>query len=214
MKTNFERNAGICLIIFILLMTFTMVMHPAGGGVAHLQKIRNTIIITHAIAIFSLPFAFIGFWGLTRMTGTDNFFSAAAFSFVSFGLVAVLIAAAANGLIMPLFLDKYRDAAPDVIASLKPVLSYSFSMNAAFDYIYSAAFCMAILGWSIAIILSKKLPIWIAWLGIVIAVIGAAMFFSGFAITGLQGFRIFVSTIIIWIAAAGFALINTVSSQD
>jgi hypothetical protein len=209
MNANFEKNAGISLVVFTLLMAFTMILHPAGGSFEHLLKIRSMIIITHAIAIVSLPFGFIGFWGLTKRIGTDNFLSATAFSFILFGLMAVMVAAAANGLVMPMFIEKYKDASPEIIASIKPVLKYSLSVNAAFDYIYTGAFCLAILAWSVAILYSKKLPAWVAWLGIALSLAGTAIFISGFSIISLHGFRMFVSGIVLWIAIAGISLIRT-----
>ena len=73
MQTHFEKKAGLALIVFTTLLIFTMVLHPTGGSVEHLLTIIPVIVITHAIAILSLPFALAGFWGLTKTIGTDNF---------------------------------------------------------------------------------------------------------------------------------------------
>lgn len=183
-----------------------MVLHPTGGSVDYLLKIINVIIITHAIAILSLPFALAGFWGLTRAIGTDNFLSILAFSFISLGLIAVMIAAAANGLVMPLFIQTYKNASTETIASIKPVLRYSLSVNHAFEYIYTGAFCLAIMCWSITIIHTKKLPAWIGWFGIITAIAAVVIFITGLGMPGLHAFRLFVSCIILWISAAGIVL--------
>jgi len=206
MQTKFERKAGISLIIFTILMTFTMILHPAGGSVEYLLKIINVIIITHAIAILSLPFALAGFWGLTRKIGTDNFLAILGLSFISFGLIAVMIAAAANGLVMPLFIQTYKDASPDTIVLMKPVLRYSFSLNHAFNYIYTGAFCLAILCWSITIIHTKKLPLWIGWFGVATAFAAVIIFITGMGIPGLHAFRLFVSCLVLWILMVGIVL--------
>jgi hypothetical protein len=206
MDNSFEKRAGIALIIFTVLLIFTMGLHPAGGSVAHLIRITRLIVTTHAIAILALPFGWIGFWGLTRKLGTDNFWSMLAFAMISFGLIAVLIAASANGLIVPIFLQNYKDATPEVIDSIRPVLRYSFAINGAFDYIYTAAFCLAILGWSITILRTGRLPKWLGWSGIVIAIAAAAIFTFGLSAHSLQGFRVFVAAIVIWVLMAGAAL--------
>lgn len=206
MKTSFEKNAGLALIIFTVLLALTMGLHPAGGSVEHLIRISRVIIITHAIAILSLPFGWIGFWGLTKKLGTDNFWPMLAFSMISFGLFAVMIAASANGLIVPIFLQHYKDATPQALDSIRPVLRYSFATNGAFDYIYTWAFCLAILGWSITIIRTGKLAKWLGWLGIAVAVAAAVIFMSAVAVHSLQGFRIFVTAIVIWVLLAGIAL--------
>jgi hypothetical protein len=203
MQTKFEKRAGIALIVFTILMIFTMVLHPAGGSIEYLLKITGMIMITHAIAILSLPFALVGFWGLTRRIGTDNFLSVTAFAFMAMGIVAVMMAASANGLVMPIFLEQYRDASPDTLQSLKPVLRYSFSINHAFDYIYTGGFCIAMMLWSIAILFTRKLPVWVAYLGIVISIGAIVLVISGIAGLDLMGFRIFVTSIILWIVAVG-----------
>ncbi len=71
---------------------------------------------------------------------------------VSFALIATLLAAATNGLILPLYLLHYKEAAPETISAINPILRYGFTVNLAFDYIYTGAFCLAILSWSIAIL--------------------------------------------------------------
>lgn len=205
-QTNFEKKAGLSLIVFTILMTFTMVLHPAGGSMEYLLKIINVIIITHAIAILSLPFALAGCWGLTKTIGTDNFLSILAFCFISLGLVAVMIAAAANGLVMPLFIQTYKDAPAETIALIKPVLRYSFSVNHAFDYIYTGAFSLAILCWSITIIHTKKLPAWTGWFGIITSIGAVAIFVAGMGMPGIQAFRLFVSCIVLWILLVGIVL--------
>jgi hypothetical protein len=206
MNNPFEKKAGIALIVFTILLVFTMVLHPAGGSVEHLINIMGLIVTTHAIAILSLPFGWIGFWGLTQKIGTDHFGSMLAFAMISLGLVAVMLAAATNGLVLPIFLQHYKDATPETISNIKPILRYSFAVNQAFDYIYTGAFCLSILCWSIVILLTKKLAVWIGWLGIAVFIIAVAITVSGIAMNSLQGFRLFVSSMVIWILLAGIAL--------
>jgi hypothetical protein len=208
MQTNPDKKAGIALIIFTVLMTFTMVLHPVGGNIQHLLNVTPLIMITHGVAVFSLPFAGIGFWGLTKKIGTDHFMPMLAFFFISFGLIAVMMAATANGLVMPLFLQEYKDISGDDIDKILPVLDYSFSINHAFDYIYTIAFCTAILLWSVSILITKKLPAWVGWLGVFLAVAALGFFITGVAEAGLQGFRIFVSSIVLWILAVGISLVR------
>ena len=206
MNNQFERKAGFALIVFTILLVLTMVMHPAGGDVEHLIRITPLIITTHSIATFSLPFGLIGFWGLTRRIGTDNFWSVLAFGSISFGLVAVMIAAATNGLVMPVFLNNYKDASAETIESIRPIMGYGFSINHAFDYIYTGAFLLSILCWSISILHTGKLPVWIGWAGGVLVIIIIGTIASGLAMSSLMGLRVFVSCIVIWILLVGIRL--------
>lgn len=206
MNNSFDKKAGISLIIFTILLVFTMVLHPAGGSVEHLINITTVIVVTHSIAILSLPFGWIGFWGLTRKIGTDHFGAVLAFAMISIGLIAAMFAAATNGLVLPVFLQHYKDVTPEALAAIKPIMQYSFAINHAFDYIYTAAFCLAMLCWSIAILQTKKLSKWIGWLGMVLSVTIAVIFISGAAVNNLQGLRLFVTGIVLWILLTGIAL--------
>ncbi len=62
-----ERSSGTALLLGSLLMIITMGLHPAGGSIEHLIRISPVIIITHSLAIVSIPFMLFGFWGLTKM---------------------------------------------------------------------------------------------------------------------------------------------------
>ena len=208
MHPSFERNAGYALVVFTLMMLFTMVLHPSGGSFEHLLSITGMTITTHAVAICSLPLAAVGFWGLTKKLGTGLFLPVLAFSFIVPGLIAVMMAATANGIVLPVFMLRYKDATPEMIESLKPLMKYNFSVNLAFDYIYTAAFCIAILLWSVAILQTRKMPAWLAYLGIVLSLVTAMGMFAGFAPNHLHVFRMFVSAIIVWIVLAGIQLIK------
>jgi hypothetical protein len=207
-NNSFEKNCGIALIVFTILLLFTMVLHPAGGSVEHLIRITKTIVITHSVAILSLPFGWIGFWGLTRRIGTNHFLSMMGFIMISVALVAVLVAATTNGIILPLFVQNYNDASSETIALIKPILQYSFAVNQAFDYIYTALFCLAILCWSVAILQTLKIARWIGWIGVAIFAVMSVMVVSGMAVNTLYGLRLFFASIVGWIILIGIDLVR------
>jgi len=214
MRHPFERNAGYALIIFTLMMLFTMVLHPPGGSFEHLIELTGMTIITHSVAICSLPFAGIGFWGLTKKLGATRFLSITAFAFIIPGLIAVMLAAAANGIVLPLFINLYRNATPEKIESLKPLMKYNFTVNLAFDYIYTGAFTIAILLWSAAILQTKKMPVWLGWTGIALALVIATGMFAGFTPNHLHVFRMFVAGIIVWVVLTGIQLIKQSNTEN
>ena len=208
MKTQVEKNAGIALIVFTLLMVFTMILHPVGGSFEYLLKVTSRIITTHVIALVSLPFAYVGFWGLTKKIGTENFFSVSGFAMILFGLVAVMMAATANGLVLPIFIHKYEGSSQEVIESLKPLMRYNFSVNNAFDYIYTGAFSLSMLFFSIAILYTKRLPGWLAYLGILLATAAVLILIITLNSGSLQGFRLFVTSVVLWISLVGVVLLR------
>lgn len=206
MNYSTERKAGIALIAFALLLVCTIVLHPSGGSLEHILNMSMLIMVTHAIAIFSLPIGAIGFWGLSRKIGTDHFGSMLALAMMLLGLIAALLAAGNNGLVIPIYLQHYKDASLQTITNITPVIQYGVAVNQAFDYIYTGAFCVAILCWSIAILMTNKLPLWIGWLGIVLSLLTATVFISGTAVNNVHGLRIFVTGIVVWILLTGAVL--------
>lgn len=206
-QSSFEKRAGTALIVFAFLLLFTMVLHPAGSNVPGLIRMSAMIIIVHSIAILSLPVGWAGFLGLTRRIGPDHFGSVCAFAFMTIGLIAAMMAAAFNGLILPLYLQRYAGESDAVLNSLQTTLRYGFIINKAFDYIYTAAFCISILIWSIAILQTRKMTPWLGWIGIALAIVMLVVFFGGLlAANSLSGLQIFLGGIVLWILATGITL--------
>lgn len=214
MNNAMDKNAGIALTIFAVLLLFTMVLHPAGGSIAHLVDITPMIVVTHAVALLALPFGWAGFWGLTQKLGMDRFGSLLAFATASLGLVAVMLAATINGIVLPIYVHPYKDAAPEAVAAIKPILQYGFALNHAFDYIYTVAFCLAILGWSVEVLLTRRMARWIGWFGIVLSVATGTIFIGGLAVNSLKGFHLFAGSIIIWILVIGKFLSSSSKSYS
>lgn len=208
MEHRFERHCGISLITATVLMVITMILHPAGGSMEHLLKISSIIIISHSIALVSLPFGLLGFWGLTKRLDNAGILPMGAFITMSLGMVAVMCAAAANGLILPMFINHYKDAPPEIINSINPILKYNSALNHAFDYIYMGASCIAVFTWSVLILQTGRLPKWLGWLGIVLALVLIVSAIIGFVFTDLTGFRIFILGFVVWTICAGLLLMK------
>src|SRR5579871_947072 len=139
MKNTFEQQAGTSLFVFVLLLVFTMMLHPTGGSIDHLFKATTMLVTTHAVAVFAIPIGWIGFWGLTKKLGTDDFLSLLGFATVSLALIAVLLAGTTNGIILPIYLQHYKNADQQTIDAITPILKYGSAINNAFDYIYTGA---------------------------------------------------------------------------
>jgi hypothetical protein len=208
MNPSFDRKAGVAMIIFTLLILLTMIIHPAGGNFQHLLQLAPLTMGAHALAIVSLPFAAIGFWGLTRRIGVDHLLSVTAFAFAVLGLIAAALAATTNGLVLPLFIRQYQDASADMVNTLKPLMTYSRTVNLAFDFIYTGAFSLAILLWSIAILSTRRLARWIGGLGIVVAVASAGVVGLGVSPGSLHGFHLFVMGLVVWTIAVSMEMMR------
>ncbi|MEO9483114.1 MAG: hypothetical protein ABJG47_06700 [Ekhidna sp.] len=206
MESNEQKGAGLSLIIGSLLMIATMILHPVGGDFNQLLKIVTIGIVSHSLAILSVPFVAYGFFGLTMRLRSTSFLSYTGFSIIFFGLIAVMLAAATNGLILTDFVKSYEGASAETIASIKPIFVFMRSFNHAFDYIFMGAICLSMTMWSVAIIKTKAMATWVGYFGILVSIAGIILFVSGFELLHLAGFRIFVFANVAWILAVGFYL--------
>ncbi len=201
-----QKESGLALLVGSTLMIVTMALHPVGGDFNHLVKIVSIGMIAHSIAIVSVPFVAYGYWGLTQKLAAASFLSKAGFSIMFFGLIAVMIAAATNGLILMDFVRSYEGATEETIDSLRPFFVFIRSFNHAFDFIFIGAVCLSMLMWSIAMLKTKSMPSWVAYFGIILSLAGIALFISGYELVHLTGFRLFVFGNVAWILVVGFYL--------
>lgn len=214
MKNLLLKKCGIALLIFIFLILITMVLHPIGGKVAYLISKSDMIIFSHSAALLSLPFGWMGYWGLTKKLGTSNFLSVLALVTVSFGMLAVLMAGTADGLVLPFFLERLESMDADAIDKIRPSLQLNFSINRAFDYIYTISFCIALISWSVAILQTRLIPRWLGWFGLMIGLFVIAMVLSGLAVNKLTGLRISMIGIVIWTFCAAIVLIRDAGTTE
>ena len=203
-RKEFQR-AGYSLMIGSFLMIITMVLHPVGGDFNHLVRIISMGRITHGIAIISLPFVAYGFWGLTEKLG-GNFVSRISFLFMLFGLIAVMLAAAVNGLILMDFVSRYKSASQEVIDSLKPFFRLLSGFNHAFDFIFIGAVCISTCLWSMLMLKMKSTIKYLGWLGIGITLVALISLILGVVFVDLHGFRIFIFGWVVWLIGIGIFL--------
>lgn len=208
MEKSFKKFAGYSLIIGSVLMILTMVLHPTGGNLEHIIKISNVLMITHSIAIFSIPFVAFGFYGLSKNLVTDSKTSYLGFTFVIFGLIAVILAASINGLILPMYSSKFQNETGQNLEALKLIISYGSTFNKAMDYIFMGGYSIAMLIWSVVIILTSKLPRWIGFYGLILLAFVIIGFLLQFNFISVWGFRIYVFGIVSWIILAGFFMMS------
>ena len=209
-----SKNAGVALLTGSFLLTVTMVLHPAGGSFEHLLKATTMIVISHAIAIIAMPVCYVGFKGLYQSLGPEKLLSKLAMAFSMFGLTAGMLAAAINGLTLPIFINRFADADAAMVETLRPILKYGMSLNHAFDYILIGMFCISVLLWSIEMVKTKQLSVWLGYFGIVLTVAAVVMLISGFVFVNLYGFRVFVFGLVAWIVWGGVTLIKRTEPEN
>jgi len=212
MENRFIKVAGLSLIIGSFLLIITMVLHPSGGSIEHILKIRKVIIASHSLAIFSLPFVAFGFYGLSNLLLTKSKISILAFIIFSFGLVAGMVAATINGLTIPIFLSNYSNEIDQNLNIIKPLLKFGFAINKPLDYILITASSISIGIWSVLIIRTSKMPKWVGYYGLSFLLLGIIATILQFNFITLLGFRVFIFGMVSWIIITGVLMIKKFSN--
>lgn len=202
MEPQFRKTSALCLLIGSLLATITMILHPGGGNMDHINHIKSAIVFSHSLAIFCLPFIGFGGWGLSVLLHTPGRIGMLAFFVFCAGLIAVMIAASINGIVFPYFVEKYYSKGIDE-ALLKTIIGYGRYINAAMDYIFIAACVFAIGLWSSIIIAKALLPKWLGYYGFIIIAFGLIGVFTNFNFISVFGFRIFIFGLVSWLVLVG-----------
>ncbi len=158
-------------------------------------------MVSHGLAILSLPFIAFGFWGLSTALLTKGKTAMLAFFISCFGLLAAMIAATINGLTLPLFL--LQATARNIDTNLiSPAIIYGRNINIPMDYILLSSFVLSISIWSVLIIRAKQFSQWTGYYGLSLIFIGGVAVFNRYNVIGLAGFRIVVFGIVSWIIIA------------
>ncbi|RYU94201.1 hypothetical protein [Emticicia agri] len=202
MEPQFRKMAALCLFIGSLLATLTMLLHPSGGSLAHIAQIKSTLVFSHALAIFCLPFIGFGAWGLSVLLQTPGRIAMLPFFVFCTGLIAAMIAGAVNGLVLPFFVAKYYNAGIDEQV-LKAIIGYGRYLNASMDYIFISACAFAIGLWSAMILITARLPQWIAYYGFGCLMVGLVGVLTHFNFISVFGFRVFIFGLVSWLVLVG-----------
>lgn len=167
-----ERKSGILLIAGSLGTILTMAIHPTGTNsltpdqVGHLMAISG---IAHSLAMVSILALFLGACGLTRSIAAADRISFAAIVTYGFACVAIFIAAAVSGFIVPAIWSHMVRDVSTAGSQWRIVVSGIFQINQAFARIYSVAASVAIILWSISALRNGGLGRGVAVYGCIIS---------------------------------------------
>lgn len=208
MDQSFKRASGLSLIIGSLLLTLTMILHPSGGSIEHILHVVRVNMISHSLAIASLPFIGFGYYGVATALLTKSKLSMLALAVAALGLVAAMMAGTINGLTLSLFLQGSSEDLQNQAEVIKAIMRYGFAINRPMDYILMGAFMLSMGIWSVLILRTPVFPKWLAYLGLGLVALGCLGFVMRFNYIHLTGFRIFVFSLVGWIISMGAYLMR------
>jgi hypothetical protein len=204
-----NRMSGAALIAGMIASIITMAFHPTAHDVMGPDHSASTAmqvnVAVHSLVLLFIPIIFLGALGLTQRLASPNRLALCGLVFFGFGEVAIMIAAAASGLIAP-GLFHHMAADPGMAEMWHTALQLNGHINQAFALIFAVASSFAIVLWSAAIlrsnIFSRTLGIFGCFLGpiTIIAVV------SGHIRLNVHGFGAIILGQAIWFISAGVLL--------
>lgn len=191
------RNTGQMLLAGSLGLLVTMLFHPPGGNIEYLIKTSTVIVASHSIALLSIPLFVTGFWGLSQLWKHNTNIAILSFFIMLTAQLAGMIAAAINGLALPIFIANLKSPDPNNEV-LKLMVRNMLALNHSFDLVFLAGACVSILLWSILIVRLKSLSRGVGYFGILMSVITLGVMSVQTIEINLHTFRIFMSAYMIW----------------
>jgi hypothetical protein len=210
-----DRKAGIALIAGSLGGILTMAVHPTGTALLNADQVEHLLILSgaaHSLAMVSILLLCLGTCGLATRLAAANRISFAAIVTYGFGCVAIMIAAAVSGFIVP---DIMKHMARDVPAAAREwqiVITGIFQINQAFARIYSVAASIAIILWSIAALRNGGLGRGIALYGCVVAPLIILGISIGHLRLDVHGMAVVMLGQVIWFILVGSQLCSRPTS--
>ena len=203
-----DRSAALALVAGSLAGLVVMALHPTGGEVSREASAGGGMVLVQAVhwlAIVAQPLLLAGTLAITMSLRARRDAAVAAYIFFAVGSVAILIAAAASGLVSPAVLGGMHDTDSSGTMSMENALHYTFLLNQAFARIYVVLGALAIVLWSWAILGGRELPRALAVYGLVLGAVLVMGLASGHLTLGIHGFGLVIlgqSVWMIWAAAA------------
>jgi hypothetical protein len=196
-----NRKSAIALLAGSIGGIVTMAIHPTSSGMvtpAHFERLAVVSAIAHSLAMVSFVFLVLGVCGLTRHLSAPDRLAFSGLVVYLFGAVAILIATAVSGFIVP---NIMRHMVRDTAAAAPQwhiVIDAVFQFNQAFARIYTVASSAAIALWSAAALRKGELGRGIATYGCIMAPVIIVLTAVGHLTLNVHGMAIVVFAHSIW----------------
>jgi hypothetical protein len=210
-----DRKAAIALTAGSLGGILTMAIHPTAAGsltAEQVARLSTASAAAHSLAMVSVLVLFLGACGLARHTAARHRLSFAAIVTFGFACVAIVIAAAVSGFIVPNIMKHMVRDLPANAHQWQIVIDGIFQFNQAFARIYSVATSLAIVLWSISALRNKTLAQGTVIYGCIVSpliILGIAI---GHLRLDVHGMAIVTLAQAIWFIAAAAQLFSTPTS--
>ena len=204
--TKDDRKAGIALIAGSLGGLLALHIHPRGAATindeAQAAHLAITSAAAHSLALVSMLLLFLGACGLAHRLNRDDRISFIAIVTYAFACVAVLIAAAVSGFVVPAILTHMIHDTGVNARQWQIVISGIFQINQGMAQIFSISSSAAILLWSIAALRNRGLNSALAIYGCIAGLVIIVAVPAGLRLN-VQGMAIVMLAQAFWFLSAG-----------
>ena len=203
-----DRKSGIALITGMAGTIITMALHPTGQDLAsgHAASMMQLNMAVHTLALVCVPILFLGALGLTQRLASPNRLALSGLVLFGFAEVAVMIAAAASGLITPGLYHHMSTDSPAAADAWRAVMALNGHLNQAFALIFTVASSVAIVIWSAAILKSSIFSRALGIYGCILGPLTIVGVLSGHVRLNVHGFGLVILGQAIWFITAGVLL--------
>jgi hypothetical protein len=203
-----DRKSGIALITGMAGTIITMALHPTGPDLAsgHAASMMQLNVAVHTLALVCVPILFLGALGLTQRLTSPNRLAVSGLVLFGFAEVAVMIAAAASGLIAPGLFHHMSTDSPTAADAWRAAMALNGHLNQAFALIFTVASSVAIVIWSTAILQSSIFNRALGIYGCILGSLTILGVLSGHIRLNVHGFGLVVLGQAIWFITAGVLL--------
>lgn len=204
-----QRAAGIALIAGSLAGLVTMALHPTGRDVVgNAQSGGHNMLAVgvHALAIGAIPVLVSGLLALSARLSKQSMLGWPAFVCYALASVAVMIAAAASGLIVPSLMHGYAEADATLREVIHQQTHFAGAINQAFAKIFTVFSGTAILLWSLAMRRTDSFGVRLPVFGLLAGVATIAGVLSGHLQLDIHGFGTVMLAQGIWLVWTGIAM--------
>jgi hypothetical protein len=207
---------GLALVFGTIGYVATMALHPVGitnVSAEALTRESQITVAVHALGLLSLPVVVFGLFGLSSRAGWHRPSTQFAFITYCLSVVAVMLAAAADGLIGPALVQKTIGANEALVQSLRTAFEFNYQVNQAFAKVFVVGAAIAIISWSYAVASLGSFERRVAWFGWFVGAASLAGLFSGHVRMDVHGFGAIVLLQAVWNIALGVSMMRSQSSE-
>jgi hypothetical protein len=207
-----DRESGFAFILGSVGILLTLGFHPSGRGMldpATYVAVTRHLVEVHSIALFSLPFWFLGALGLSRRLDAAGHSAIFPQTFFSFGLAAMLTGVVFDGLVTPGLIRQLVEAAPEARQGWRIAFIANEVVSMSFVHVFEMAMPLAMVLWSLMIARSGVLPRELGYFGILVGMAAIVALLSGHLDHEQHAFLASILLQSIWLIGVGIGLCRT-----